>query len=670
MFPAVLESGASVAHPVFTDEFGERTRTTDARAEPLELLRLKATLSAVPSVEPALRERFGRLSGFRHESVARTRAIDVVHPSRTLVIASDCVRGTRLSTLLAAARTKSVPLAIAASRCLLRQLVHAVAAWHDELHGLPIGVIGPERIVMTPAGRLVLVEPVLGAVVEQLRYSPERNWSDLRVAVPVTAGDPPIDARSDVTQLGTVALALVLGRPLTTTDYPGGIGRALGEAAVRTEGDRLQLLPPPLYSWLLRALQLDPKDSFASPVEARDALHHALGREDPEAEREAVHTFLALCAEDDARPPSQAAEEGDDEQGEFAAGLDQFGADDDSVVDLGPRIEAMRAFLDRNKSPWVPPTPASGPSPAVSEETAPDSNGGNGRDAGTFVQSESYSGSRAVAVPEDWTRRLWVATAVALALGTQVILVVAGFSWPTRPASTGSFSITTNPAGIAVVVDGVSRGATPLVLDLPGGEHVVELIAKQERRRIPVTIRAGSEISHYLELRESPVTPSPVVEPRTPAPVVATVAAPAGREPGTGGWITIAAPSEVQILENERLLGTSQVERIMLPAGRHDLDIVNGTLGVRARRSVQVTAGRVTSVSLEWPTGVLAVNAVPWAEVFIEGRPVGETPIGNLQVPVGVHEVVFRHPDLGERRSFVTVTVGETARLAVDLRAK
>jgi hypothetical protein len=126
----------------------------------------------------------------------------------------------------------------------------------------------------------------------------------------------------------------------------------------------------------------------------------------------------------------------------------------------------------------------------------------------------------------------------------------------------------------------------------------------------------------------------------------------------------------VQILENGRLLGTSQIERIMLPAGRHELEIVNGALGFRVRRSVQVTAGRVTSVGLEWPTGSLAVNAVPWAEVFIGERRMGETPIGNLRVPVGVHEVVFRHPTLGERRSFVTVTVGETARLAVDLRAK
>ena len=38
--------------------------------------------------------------------------------------------------------------------------------------------------------------------------------------------------------------------------------------------------------------------------------------------------------------------------------------------------------------------------------------------------------------------------------------------------------------------------------------------------------------------------------------------------------------------------------------------------------------------------------------------PIGETPIGNYSLPIGSHEVVLRHPELGERRQTVMVGVG------------
>ena len=42
--------------------------------------------------------------------------------------------------------------------------------------------------------------------------------------------------------------------------------------------------------------------------------------------------------------------------------------------------------------------------------------------------------------------------------------------------------------------------------------------------------------------------------------------------------------------------------------------------------------------------------------------------LGNLSLAIGTHEVVFRHPDLGERKETVTVTTLAPARLGVDLR--
>ena len=83
-----------------------------------------------------------------------------------------------------------------------------------------------------------------------------------------------------------------------------------------------------------------------------------------------------------------------------------------------------------------------------------------------------------------------------------------------------------------------------------------------------------------------------------------------------------------------------------------------------------VTPGQTAVINATWPRGSLAINAVPWAEAFVDGASVGETPIGNIQVPIGAHEIVFRHPQLGERRASVIVTTREIAKVGVDLRAK
>jgi serine/threonine-protein kinase len=74
------------------------------------------------------------------------------------------------------------------------------------------------------------------------------------------------------------------------------------------------------------------------------------------------------------------------------------------------------------------------------------------------------------------------------------------------------------------------------------------------------------------------------------------------------------------------------------------------------------------SIALKPPQGTLSINALPWAEVWVDGKPAGETPIGNLSLPIGNHELVFRHPELGEQRRTVTVGALAPVRVGVDLR--
>jgi hypothetical protein len=134
------------------------------------------------------------------------------------------------------------------------------------------------------------------------------------------------------------------------------------------------------------------------------------------------------------------------------------------------------------------------------------------------------------------------------------------------------------------------------------------------------------------------------------------------------GWVSIASPVVMQILENDRRLGTSETDRIMMPAGRHTLKIVNTRLGYQRSEVVQVPAGGAANLKISVPDGVVNLNALPWAEAWVDGRRLGETPLGNLKLPIGEHEAVFRHPQFGERRQTFVVTANEPTRVAVDLR--
>ena len=124
------------------------------------------------------------------------------------------------------------------------------------------------------------------------------------------------------------------------------------------------------------------------------------------------------------------------------------------------------------------------------------------------------------------------------------------------------------------------------------------------------------------------------------------------------------------IREAGKVIGTTDSDRVMLPAGDHSLELVNDGLAFVAKRSVKIEPGKTAVVNVDPPNGVMNINAQPWAEVWVDGQRIGETPIGNLSRPVGPHEVVLRHPEFGERRETVTVTLKQPARLGVDMRRK
>jgi hypothetical protein len=131
------------------------------------------------------------------------------------------------------------------------------------------------------------------------------------------------------------------------------------------------------------------------------------------------------------------------------------------------------------------------------------------------------------------------------------------------------------------------------------------------------------------------------------------------------GWIAVFSPVTLDIAENGKSIGTTEQGRLMLSPGRHVLTFTNKDMGYKTTQSVDIEPGEERSVSLV-PTGELAANATPWAEVWLDGKKIGDTPLAGQRVPLGTHEVVFKNPQFPERRVTVTVTASSPVTASVD----
>jgi hypothetical protein len=739
--PAIARVSTS-GPALFEDGLGQRRLALGLNGDHFEAFKLRDELTASPVVEAALRDRIGRLADFQSEHFGRVRGMERAGKSSpNLVIVSDHVPGVRLSTVLAAAERHLLPVEMNAALCLLRQLVHAVAVLHDRAPDVCHGAIGPERIIVTPHARLVIMEYVLGSAVEQLRYSNKQYWQELRVPLPRSFGMPHLDRRTDVTQVGATALALIIGRPLADDEFPAQMSEMTANALALTSGGALEPLPLPLRVWLQRALQIDAKTPFGSAPEAWAELDRVLHYSDPIAEIEALRVFMARYHEaagtGEASPaPSPQTAPVATASAPVAPKSAKPVATSSPSTQIAPAYTSMPTTNPASPSPHpqasasqpvaAPPSAPSAAPPAP--KAAPPAAG-----RGFWNKSAAATDTPAPPVPPPAVEqvrqsvaaahplsRFKLAAAAALLVALTSVITLGALRYMAAPVAAdgmGTLVVQTNPSGATVEIDGQPRGVTPLSLDLSPGRHTMKLANEGNVRSMPVTIAAGSQVSQLIELPRassllgelqvrtepagaqvtvdghaygrSPLTVEGLapgvhtvllendlgsmtqevkIESGTTASLVVPLTTP--KNAPVSGWIAVSAPAQLQIFEDGRLLGTSQSDRIMVSIGRHELLMVNEAIGFSQMQVVNVTPGRVAAINPRWPTGSMSFNAIPWAEVWVDGRQVGETPLGNISVPIGSHEVLFRHPELGEKHVRSVVTLATPAKVSVDMRQR
>ncbi len=275
--------------------------------------------------------------------------------------------------------------------------------------------------------------------------------------------------------------------------------------------------------------------------------------------------------------------------------------------------------------------------------------------------------------PRGRSRVRWIVAMLALfvVMGAAVAAAWsfsrAASSTPSSPGGTGSLRVESDPPGAAVSIDGASHGITPLSTQLGAGRHEILIEAGGRTQRSALTVRAGGELVHVVQFAGTAAAATPPIMPiRPPAEEIQAPIDPAAP---TGGWVTVTAPFPLSVRDRSgRLLGSSTSGRILLPAGDQLVEVANPDLGYTSRHTVRVQDGTTTRLQVAAPSAALSVNAIPWAEVAIDGRVLGETPLGDLTETVGDHQLEFRHPQLGIKRVTVRVTLKEPARVSVDMR--
>jgi hypothetical protein len=297
----------------------------------------------------------------------------------------------------------------------------------------------------------------------------------------------------------------------------------------------------------------------------------------------------------------------------------------------------------------APPVPTTGISPAV---PAPLKVRQEPPAGFTPARTEPEPAHRALpfvdrAVPERMPQFPWklaAAAVIVLAVG-----IVAGRTYvqgspdvapvidPPKPVAaagvapttetTGGLAIDTQPSGAKVALDGVDVGVAPLKLDsVSPGKHVVVVTTDAATIRRTIRVEPGRVVS--LDV------------------------------PVFSGWVSVFSPIPLDIAAEGKTLGNTDTGKILLSPGKHALTLSNSEFGFSDTRTVEIQPGEERPLNIE-PKGIVNVNAHPWAEVWIDGKKAGDTPIANLAVLMGTRIFTFKHPQYGERR--VTVTVTSTA---------
>lgn len=153
---------------------------------------------------------------------------------------------------------------------------------------------------------------------------------------------------------------------------------------------------------------------------------------------------------------------------------------------------------------------------------------------------------------------------------------------------------------------------------------------------------ATPEAPASIEVPPPSATPAIATVPNLPAPASTTpqpAVAPA--------YLSVGSDVGCRVSVGSKLLGETPLASAPVAAGPHEVRCEATSLGLSTKTHISPVPGESVSVNFRF-LATLNVNAVPWADVYLDGKLIGQTPLVKTDMIPGSHVVRLVNDSLGK----------------------
>ncbi|WP_437878935.1 PEGA domain-containing protein [Sorangium sp. So ce513] len=272
----------------------------------------------------------------------------------------------------------------------------------------------------------------------------------------------------------------------------------------------------------------------------------------------------------------------------------------------------------------------------------------------------------------------------------------AGSAQPQGTTSTTTGLKASGAPGVKVLVDGVEKGALPVEISVPPGEHKVRFDGGERYEPLEKTVEVSQGQTKDLGTVALKVVKGQLTLDLATSGASVKLVNARGTEKKLpdSAWKKPPVKVDVDPSEGWKLVATKRGYEDFSQAISFDDGQAEKTIRIalaEASKPEPAAAAAAPARAPEPPaapkpeapaaapraeapaaapaaaaaSGTLNINSIPVSKVVLDGRPLGSTPKVGVSVSAGSHTVLFIHPELGKKSVTVTVKAGETKTAAV-----